>query len=398
MGYTGMISFGQAAYLGIGGYTTGLLLKKISGFPFALGLIAAPVAGALAALIIGYFCIRLTHTYFAMLTLAFSMIVYYTAFKWYSFTGGDNGLIGIPVPAWVQDPTFATYYKFVLVVTLVSLYLLWRLVNSPFGKTLTAIRENPERAGFVGINVKRYQLYAFVVAGAFSGLAGALFMLNERSVYPELAFWTRSTQVLLMSILGGIYTFFGPIVGAFLLQLMDADITQDYPQIWQLFLGSMLVLILYALPGGIMGFIQARDTASTDDEAMRVHKIMAEFRYKFWYFFAATLFFTGFFRVLQAPDTWLTTVLLSVAQAAVGAVLCPWMLRRLATFAQVWRIVFLLFPLLPLALHIALHTPPSGLMIVVLWAVFIYNYLWQAEIRAAFGQPQRAAVHTAPGT
>jgi ABC-type branched-subunit amino acid transport system permease subunit len=175
MGYTGMISFGQAAYLGIGGYTTGLLLKKISGFPFALGLMAAPVSGALAALIIGYFCIRLTHTYFAMLTLAFSMIVYYTAFKWYDFTGGDNGLIGVPVPTWVQDPTFANYYKFVLVVTLVGVYLLWRIVNSPFGKTLTAIRENPDRAGFVGVDVKRYQLYAFIVAGAFSGLAGALF-------------------------------------------------------------------------------------------------------------------------------------------------------------------------------------------------------------------------------
>jgi branched-chain amino acid transport system permease protein len=97
------------------------------------------------------------------------MIVYYTAFKWYDFTGGDNGLIGIPVPTWVQDPTFANYYKFVLVVTLVGVYLLWRIVNSPFGKTLTAIRENPDRAGFVGINVKRYQLYAFIVAGAFSG-------------------------------------------------------------------------------------------------------------------------------------------------------------------------------------------------------------------------------------
>jgi branched-chain amino acid transport system permease protein len=398
MGYTGMISFGQAAYLGIGSYTTGLLLKKISGFPFALGLIAAPVSGALAALIIGYFCIRLTHTYFAMLTLAFSMIVYYTAFKWYDFTGGDNGLIGIPVPAWVQDPTFANYYKFVLVVTLVSVYLLWRIVNSPFGKTLTAIRENPDRAGFVGINVKRYQLYAFIVAGAFSGLAGALFMINERSVYPELAFWTRSTQVLLMSILGGVYTFFGPIVGAFMLQLMDADITKDYPQIWQLFLGSMLVLILYGLPGGIMGFIQARDTASTDDAATRVRKAMGEFRRKFWYFFAATLFFTGFFHILQEPDTWRATLLLTAAQAVVGAVLCTWMLRQLNTLAQVWRIIFLVFPLLPLALHIALHTPLSGLMIIVLWAVFIYNYLWQAEIREAFGQPHRAALETAPGT
>jgi len=397
MGYTGMISFGQAAYLGIGGYTAGLLLKKVSGFPFALGLLAAPVSGALAALIIGYFCIRLTHTYFAMLTLAFSMIVYYTAFKWYAFTGGDNGLIGIPVPAWVQDPTFANYYKFVLVVTLSSVYLLWRIVNSPFGKTLTAIRENPERASFVGVNVKRYQLYAFIVAGAFSGLAGALFMINERSVYPELAFWTRSTQVLLMTILGGVYTFFGPIVGAFMLQLMDADITKDYPQIWQLFLGSMLVLILYGLPGGIMGFIQSRDTASTDDEATRVRKTMAEFRRKFWYFFAAMLFFTGFFRLLQAPETWLATVLLTAAQTVVGAVLCAWLLHQLNTFAPRWRLVFLLFPLLPLALHIALHTPLSGLTIVVLWGVFIYHYLWQAEIRAAFGQQHGAALHTAPG-
>jgi hypothetical protein len=351
-----------------------------------------------------------------MLTLAFSMIVYYTAFKWYDFTGGDNGLIGIPVPAWVQDPTFANYYKFVLVVTLVGVYLLWRIVNSPFGKTLTAIRENPDRAGFVGINVKRYQLYAFIVAGTFSGLAGALFMINERSVYPELAFWTRSTQVLLMSILGGVYTFFGPIVGAFMLQLMDADITKDYPQIWQLFLGSMLVLILYGLPGGIMGFIQARDTASTDDAATRVHKAMGEFSRKFWYFFAATLFFTAFFRILQAPDTWKTTVLLTAAQAIIGVVLCPWMLRQLNTFSQKWRVVFLLFPIVPLALHtvgfVALPrvlqtlriavppievTPLSGLMIIVLWAVFIYNYLWQAEIREAFGQPQRAALAIVPG-
>jgi branched-chain amino acid transport system permease protein len=396
MGYTGMISFGQAAYLGIGGYTAGLLLKKISGFPFVLGVLAAPLAGAVAALIIGFFCIRLTHTYFAMLTLAFSMIVYYTAFKWYSFTGGDNGLIGIPVPAWVQDPTFANYYKFVLVITLISIYLLWRLVHSPFGKTLTAIRENPERAGFVGINVKRYQLYAFIVAGAFSGLAGALFMINERSVYPELAFWTRSTQVLLMSILGGVYTFFGPLVGAFLLQLMDTDITKDYPDIWQLFLGSMLVLILYGLPGGIMGFIQSRDTASTDDAATRVHKIMAEFRRKLWYFFAAMLFFTGFFRLLHAPEAWLATALLTVAQAIIGALLCAWLLRQLTTLVPVWRYAFLVLPLVPLALHIALHTPLSGLMIVVLWGVFIYNYLWQAEIRKAF-QPHRAALSTAAG-
>jgi branched-chain amino acid transport system permease protein len=394
MGYTGLISFGQAAFLGIGGYTAGLLLKKIHGFPFALGLITAPITSAVAALVIGYFCIRLTEVYFAMLTLAFSQIIYFTTFKWYDFTGGDNGLIGIPVPDWVQDPTFTNYYKFVLVICLVSIYVLWRIVNSPFGKTLTAIRENAERAGFIGINVKRYELYAFIIAGAFSGLAGALIAFNERSVYPDLAFWTQSAQVLLMSIVGGVYTFFGPIVGAFLLLLMDADITQNYPEIWQLFLGSVLILILYALPGGIMGFIQAREASSADTYTVRMHKTLNEFRRKFWFFFAAALFFTAFFSILQDPDTWLRVALRSVGQLAIGGLIFPWMLRGLSTFSKGWRVVFLLFPILPIGLHVYLHTPLSGLMIVALWAVFIYSYLMQAEVKAAFGQTPLTDLHT----
>jgi branched-chain amino acid transport system permease protein len=392
MGYTGLISFGQAAYLGIGGYTAGLLLKKVAGFPFALGFVAAPVTSALAALVIGYFCIRLSHIYFAMLTLAFSQIVYFTAFKWYDFTGGDNGLIGVPVPEWVQDPTFTNYYRFVLVVCVLGIFVLWRIVNSPFGKTLTAIRENPERAGFIGVNVKRYQLYAFMIAGAFSGLAGALIMLNERSVYPDLAFWTRSTQVLLMSILGGVYTFSGPIIGAFLLLLMDADITQNYPDIWQLFLGAVLVLILYGLPGGIMGFIQSREGAGSDDGAARLRTSMAEFRRKFWYLFVAVLVFTGFFLVLKAPETWAATLAVTAGQAVVGGLLFPWMLGRLGTYAEGWRLVFLVLPLAPLAVHIRLGTPPSGLMIIVLWAVFIHSHLWHADVRAAF----RGRLHAGP--
>ena len=132
------------------------------------------------------------------------------------------------MPAWIAEPSFANYYKFVLVICVVAIYLLWRIVNSPFGKTLTAIRENPERADFIGVPVDRYRLYAFVLVGAFSGLAGALIMANERSVHPDLAHWTQSTQVLLMALLGGVYTFFGPIVGALLLRTMDADITQNF--------------------------------------------------------------------------------------------------------------------------------------------------------------------------
>ena len=391
MGYTGLISFGQAAYLGIGGYTTGLLLKKIAGFPFALGLIAAPLASALAAAIIGYFCIRLSHIYFAMLTLAFSQIVYFTAFKWYAFTGGDNGLIGVPVPAWVQDPTFTNYYRFVLVTCGLGIFLLWRIVNSPFGKTLTAIRENPERAGFIGIDVKRYQLYAFMIAGAFSGLAGALIMLHERSVYPDLAFWTRSTQVLLMSILGGVYTFAGPIIGAFLLLFMDADITQDYPEIWQLFLGAVLVLILYALPGGIVGFIQSRDVASTDDPATRLRKSMAEFRRKFWYLFAATLLFSGFFLILKAPSAWATTA--PRHPRAGRHRRSPLSLDAPPARHPGAGLAAGLPPASsgPPGRPCPAADAPSGLVIIILWGVFIHTYLWRAEVREAFRGRARAA-------
>lgn len=409
MGYTGMVSFGQAAYLGIGGYTTGLLLKKISWMPFALGLIAAPIGGALAAMIIGYFCIRRTHIYFAILTLAFGQIIFLIAFKWYDFTGGDNGLIGVPVPQWVKDPTFSNYYQFVLVICIICVYLLWRIVNSPFGKTLTAIRENPERADFVGINVKRYQLYAFMVAGAFSGLTGALIMVNERSVYPDLAHWTQSTQVLLMSLLGGVYTFFGPIIGALLLLTMDADITQDYPEIWQLFLGSVLILILYGLPGGIMGFIQERDIASTDDYATRMQKTMTQFSRKFWFFFAGTLFFTAFFSLLLSPASWWISeewefalldlrtwgiVPRTFVQAVIGFLIFVSLLRGVRAYSQVCRVLVLLLSLLPLVLHIYFGTPLSGILIAALWVLFTYYNLLQTEVQQAFGS-HRAELRTA---
>jgi hypothetical protein len=165
---------------------------------------------------------------------------------------------------------------------------------------------------------------------------------------------------------------------------MDADITQNYPDIWQLFLGAVLVLILYGLPGGIMGFIQSPDAASTDDTATRLRKTMAEFRRKFRYFFVAMLVFTTFFLILKDPAAWVTTLLVTAGQAVVGALLFPWMLRRLATFAPGWRLAFLVFPVVPLVLHILLRTPPSGLLIVALWGVFIHVHLWRADVRAAF--------------
>ncbi len=410
MGYTGMISFGQAAYLGIGGYTAGLLLKKLAWMPFWAGLVAAPIGGALAAAVIGYFCIRRTNIYFAILTLAFGQIVYLIAFKWYDFTGGDNGLIGVPVPEWVKDPTFSNYYKFVLVIVIVAVYVLWRIVNSPFGKTLSAIRENPERTGFIGVNVKRYQLYAFMVAGFFSGLAGALMMVNERSVYPDLAHWTQSTQVLLMSLLGGVYTFFGPIVGALLLQTMDADITQDYPEIWQLFLGSVLILILFGLPGGIMGFIQEREFTSSDDYATRMRKLVFTFSRKFWFFFAGVLVFTAFFSILVDPASWwiseewefeLTNLITwgiiprTIVQAVVGGIVFSLLLRGIQAFSPICRFLMLILSLAPLALHIYLGTPLSGILVSALLILFVYLNLLHEDLKEAFGRQNRTELRAA---
>src|SRR5438445_484980 len=161
--------------------TCGLLLKKAD-VPFAMSFLAAPVVAAAVALLFGLLCIRLTRIYFSMLTLAFSQIVWAIAFKWYSLTGGDNGLIGIPVPTALADPR-ALYLFTVAIVVLVG-GLLWRLVNAPFGRTLLAVRENAERAEFVGIHVRRVQLAAFVISGAVSGLAGALFSLFSPGAFP----------------------------------------------------------------------------------------------------------------------------------------------------------------------------------------------------------------------
>jgi branched-chain amino acid transport system permease protein len=247
LGYGGMVSFGHAAFYGVGAYTCGLLLKK-AGAPFAVSFLAAPVVAAAVALLFGLLCIRLTRIYFSMLTLAFSQIVWAIAFKWYSLTGGDNGLIGIPVPSALADPR-ALYLFTVAIVVLVGA-ILWRLVNAPFGWTLLAVRENAERAEFVGIHVRRVQLAAFVVSGGVSGLAGALFALFSRGAFPDYAYWTKSAEVLLMTLLGGPYVFLGPALGAAILIVLNSVVT-SFTEYWPVVLGAILLVLIYVFPGGV---------------------------------------------------------------------------------------------------------------------------------------------------
>jgi branched-chain amino acid transport system permease protein len=264
VGYTGLVSFGHAAYFGIGAYTTGILMKKL-GLPFLLAFPAAGVFAGACALVFGFFCVRLTRIYFAMLTLAFAQIVWAICFKWNEVTGGEQGMPEIPYPSFDWVDRVATilpfvggyrtsdYYYFTsLILVGGCLWLLRRIVHSPFGRMLTTIRENAERAEFIGVNVRRYELAAFVLAGGFAGLAGGIFGIFNRGVFPDFAYWTKSSEVLIMTLLGGMGTFYGPAVGALVLLWLNQQIV-SYTEYWPLVLGVILVLLLFVFPGGIVG-------------------------------------------------------------------------------------------------------------------------------------------------
>ena len=207
---------------------------------------------------------RLTRIYFAMLTLAFAQIVWAICFKWNEVTGGEQGMPEIPYPSFDWIPSWpllggwrtAEYFYFLtLVMVALCLWALRRIVGSPFGRMLTTIRENAERAEFIGVNVRRYELAAFVLAGAFAGLAGGLVGIFNRGVFPDFAYWTKSSEVLIMTLLGGMGTFYGPAIGALVLILLNQQIVA-YTEYWPFVLGTILVVLLFAFPGGIAGAVQ----------------------------------------------------------------------------------------------------------------------------------------------
>jgi branched-chain amino acid transport system permease protein len=264
LGSTGLVSFGHAAYFAIGAYACAILTKTY-GMPFLVGLAAAPVlAGAFAALF-GFFCVRLTRIYFAMLTLAFAQIVWAVCLRWNDVTGGEQGLPSVPYPNmdWMSALPLLEglrvgerFYLVALVIVALCFALLRMIVNSPFGRMLTVIRENRERAEFIGINVRRYELAAFVIAGAFAGVAGALFGIFNRGVFSDFAYWSKSAEVLIMVILGGMGSFWGPAVGAATLLWLHQQITA-FTQFWPFVLGTILIVLLFAFPGGVVGAVDS---------------------------------------------------------------------------------------------------------------------------------------------
>jgi branched-chain amino acid transport system permease protein len=267
-GYMGQISFGHAAFFGVGAYASAMLftrLKTAGGeigmLDFFLSLLVGPPVAAFAALIVGFFCVRLTGIYFAMLSLAFGELLFYIVFSWYSFTKGDDGIQGLLPPQFFQDPI--NFYYLTLAIVTLAVLAMWRITESPFGYIMRTLRDNQRRAAFLGINVRLHMLINFVIAGSFAGLAGALWGPFSRSVNPGLLGWQESGIAVFMTLIGGAGSIVGPLLGSVIYTLLQA-VVKMYTVYWPLTIGIIILLIVLFLPGGVMGLIEKRIKARRD--------------------------------------------------------------------------------------------------------------------------------------
>jgi branched-chain amino acid transport system permease protein len=254
LGYGGIFQFHHAVFYGVGAYGTTLMLTK-TGLPAMLAFIAGPLVSAAFGLVLGIICIRLSKLYFGMLQISLGSLVWAIVYRWYAFTGGDDGIHGIPMPEMLSSPKSA--YYFTLIITLVSLWIIWKIIRSPFGSVLQGIRDNPVRSEMIGINVRMHQLLALVLAGFFAGVAGSLFVVVDNTVFPDMLFWTLSLEIVIMCLLGGWFTFLGPMLGAAVIVALRTFVS-IYTDYWALVLGIIMMLVIFFLPNGILGYVEEK--------------------------------------------------------------------------------------------------------------------------------------------
>lgn len=265
IGYTGLVSFGHAAYFAFGGYAFGLLMQwsdfteTLGPFSIPMAFAAAVVGTALYSLVIGAICVRLTEIYFAFLTLAFQMFLYSVILSAVKITGGDQGLMGgIPRPPFLgidlADPHHR--YVFCALVFVVCMLIMRIVTESPFGYTLRMIRDNSQRAAFLGVNVTRVKLICFVTAGSMAGVGGIILALFTSGAYPEWAFWAQSGEAIFMIMLGGLNVFLGPLLGAVALRILN-DVVQMYTSHTEIVIGVVILVVVLGLRRGLLDF--ARD-------------------------------------------------------------------------------------------------------------------------------------------
>ena len=255
LGYAGMLSFGHAAFFGLGAYGAGIILKNV--YPSVpLALLASVILSSLAGFLIGSLTIRRRGIYFTMVTLAFGQLFYFIAFKWTRLTGGDDGLQGVPRP-WLGPLNLQSqiiFYYFLLFSVILCAIILVRVVNSPFGKTLQAQRENRNRAMSIGYDVDKYKLTAFVISAFFSGLAGGFYTLLLNFVPLSSLHWTTSGEVVMMTITGGMGTLFGPVLGAVGVILLR-DIISNFTESWTFIMGLLFMATVFGLRSGLIGIL-----------------------------------------------------------------------------------------------------------------------------------------------
>jgi len=261
-GYTGLLSFGQAGFYAVGAYGCAKILLAVPSL--LAGIVGGVAIAGVASLLLGILCIRHTRIYFSMLTLSFGMMIFSLAWKWRDMTGGDDGLVGIPrapleIPGLLRlnMAPMENYYYVVLVFSLLAIYVFHRIVHSPMGLTLQGIRDSETRTACVGISVRNYRLISFTIAGLYAGLAGALLPPLESTVTPPVAHWSHSAEPVLATLLGGIYTFAGPIVGAFLFYILK-DIIVRFTEYWLICLGVIVVVLVMGFRGGIVSIFSGK--------------------------------------------------------------------------------------------------------------------------------------------
>jgi len=261
LGYTGVLSFGHAAYFGVGAYGAGLTIKYL--IPNTLlGMLVGVAAAAVAAAIVGRLIVHLRGIYFAMVTIAFGQIFYFIAFRWNNVTGGDDGLSN-----WSRMPirlgfmkldildSSVMFYYFVLFFFALSLAAMAWALRSPFGRTLVAIRENERRVRFLGVPVDYHIWLSWMISCTFAGLAGALYALLNNFADPHVLHWEQSGEFVIMAVLGGMRSFWGPLVGAAIFVLLQ-EYVSNMTENWMLFLGLFFVVIVLFFPNGVLGIVQ----------------------------------------------------------------------------------------------------------------------------------------------
>ena len=261
-GYGGMLSFGHSAYFGIGAYTTALLFKHFTGLPLILSLLLGGIAGALGGLLAGFFCVRLKGAYFALLTMAFNQFFFAIALKWRSLTGGDDGLsikrpdLYLPGLGAIPMNNMIHVYYLVIAIVLLCIAVQWYLTSTPFGNSALAIKENDERANFVGYDVFSIKLTLFTICSFFAGIAGSLFILFQGIVSTSSIDTAMSMQVVFMTFIGGAGSFFGPILGVGV-YLYFTDWVSRVTDRWEFILGVLFILLVMYLRTGLFGLISS---------------------------------------------------------------------------------------------------------------------------------------------